>query len=141
MSKKILVCATNYGTWGEELLKVHRSYLDVIRNLIATNRAKAFSHITGGGLPGNVNRIIPEGMTAVISRSKIPVLDVFRILKEYGGVPDDEMYRVFNMGTGLVAVVGVEEVKSVIAEYSGDAFIVGDVEKGRKGDAVVLTDS
>jgi phosphoribosylformylglycinamidine cyclo-ligase len=96
-------------TLGEALLEPHRCYLSEIRDLMATGTVHGLAHITGGGIPGNLSRILPAGMRAVIDLPPPPPL--FRCLQEGGSgtgaakrVARDEMRRVFNMGVGLIAV-------------------------------------
>lgn len=92
-------------TLGEALLEPHRCYLTEIRELIATGTVHGLAHITGGGIPGNLSRILSPGVQAVIDLPALPPL--FRCLEEGGGVrrvERDEMRRVFNLGVGLIAV-------------------------------------
>jgi phosphoribosylformylglycinamidine cyclo-ligase len=92
-------------TLGEVLLEPHRCYLPEIRQMIATGTVHGLAHITGGGIPGNLSRILPPGVQAVIDLPTLPPL--FRCLEEGGGarrVARDEMRRVFNLGVGLIAV-------------------------------------
>jgi phosphoribosylformylglycinamidine cyclo-ligase len=97
---------------GEVLLRVHRSYLKALMPVLPGIRAMA--HITGGGLPGNVNRALPDNCDAVIDASSWEVPNVFRVLQEAGNVELDEMYRTFNMGVGMVVIVERHEVSPVM---------------------------
>ncbi|HEU5433269.1 MAG TPA: phosphoribosylformylglycinamidine cyclo-ligase, partial [Thermomicrobiales bacterium] len=90
-------------TIGAALLTPHRSYLPEIEALTAAG-ARAFAHITGGGFPDNVARVVPDDATAEIDRGRWEPPAIFRLIAEAGSVPAAEMYRVFNMGIGLVAV-------------------------------------
>jgi phosphoribosylformylglycinamidine cyclo-ligase len=92
-------------TVGEVLLAPHRSYLPALRAPLAAGLLHGLAHITGGGLTDNVPRILPEGTAARIERGSWPILPVFAELQRRGGVADDEMYRAFNMGVGMVCVV------------------------------------
>ena len=85
-------------TVGEELLTPHRNYLPVIKELIQSDDLKALAHITGGGITGNLDRVLPDDLDAVIQRGTWEVLPIFRFIRERGKVGTDEMYRTFNMG-------------------------------------------
>jgi len=118
---------------ADVLLRVHRSYFNPIRELLRGGRIRALAHITGGGLPGNVPRILPEGAAVRIDRSSWKLPNLFRVLQEAGSVTDDEMFRVFNMGIGMIAIVHPEEADPVrvhLAEAGETAWIAGSVETG-----------
>src|SRR5215468_5659744 len=91
-------------TVGDALLAPHRSYLSVVRPLIARDLVKGLAHITGGGLTDNLPRTLPEGCAADIDRESWSVPAIFRLLQEHGAIAGDEMFRAFNMGVGLVVV-------------------------------------
>jgi phosphoribosylformylglycinamidine cyclo-ligase len=93
------------ATVGEALLAVHRSYLGAIRALADEDLAHAFVHVTGGGIPGNSDRVMPAGLTHAIDWSAWERPAIFRMIQEKGGVPESDMRRTFNLGIGLVAVV------------------------------------
>jgi phosphoribosylformylglycinamidine cyclo-ligase len=124
-------------TWGEELLKIHSSYYRVIRQMVTRKTGKAFAHITGGGLPGNVSRVIPQGLSAVIETSKIPRQPIFSVLEEAGRISREEMYRAFNMGIGMVAIVNAEQCTSILDEYDKEAVLLGEIT-GKEGRASVV---
>jgi phosphoribosylformylglycinamidine cyclo-ligase len=117
-------------TVGEALLQPHRSYLSVVAPLLAGGWVKGMAHITGGGLTENVPRTIPEGLTPRIDRTSWTVPPLFRWLQNGGGVPDDEMFRAFNMGVGMVVVCAPESEASVLAtlgESGEPAWRLGEV--------------
>jgi phosphoribosylformylglycinamidine cyclo-ligase len=117
-------------TLGEELLRVHRSYLRPIRELIRTNNPAGFSHITGGGIVGNTTRIIPEGMQIRIDWNAWNRYPIFDLIQKSGEVEEEEMRRAFNLGIGLVAVVHKTEVQSALQTLSGigeNPVIIGEV--------------
>ncbi|HED09020.1 MAG TPA: phosphoribosylformylglycinamidine cyclo-ligase [Ignavibacteria bacterium] len=89
---------------GEELLNIHRSYLRLITLLKNSFSIKGFSHITGGGLVSNTNRILPEGLKLEVNWNAWDVPTIFKVIQGTGNIDDEEMRRVFNMGIGLVAV-------------------------------------
>jgi phosphoribosylformylglycinamidine cyclo-ligase len=115
------------GTLGEALLVPHRCYLPALRP--ALRQLHGIAHITGGGIPGNVPRVMPAGLAARIDRSSWRVPAIFRIIQEQGAIDDEEMYRAFNMGLGIVVAVAPEDtaaVQSLIPE----AFVCGEVVAG-----------
>lgn len=115
---------------GEVLLDVHRSYLNSLWPLLEKGSIKGLAHVTGGGIPGNLLRVFPDDLGAVVERSSWEVPPLFRILAEAGGVDEEEMFRVFNMGVGMVAVVSPDEVGGVIAELGStslSAWVLGEV--------------
>ena len=126
------------GTLGEELLRVHRSYLAPIRALIESfnkeiRTVRAFAHITGGGLAGNIPRILPQGVGARIFTELWEIPPVFRILQEGGAVDQAEMYQVFNMGIGLVAVVDSSSAHAILKHLEridSSGIIIGDIVEG-----------
>jgi phosphoribosylformylglycinamidine cyclo-ligase len=119
---------------ADELLAVHRSYLPALGLLLAQGRVHGLAHITGGGIPGNLPRVLPGGLGAVVDRGSWPVPTVFRTLQDGGGVERSEMDRVFNMGIGMIAVVDpgdAEAVRSSLADGGVEAWALGTVEAGQ----------
>ncbi|MEO0558013.1 MAG: phosphoribosylformylglycinamidine cyclo-ligase [Bacteroidota bacterium] len=92
-------------TVGEVLLTIHKSYLDAIQALIAEDLAAGFSHVTGGGLVGNTNRILPDGLALEVTWDAWRRPPIFRLIQDIGQVPEEDMRRTFNLGIGLVVVV------------------------------------
>ncbi|HEX9014576.1 MAG TPA: phosphoribosylformylglycinamidine cyclo-ligase [Chloroflexota bacterium] len=113
-------------TLGEELLEPHRCYLSAIRGIRGEVDIHAMAHITGGGIPGNVSRIIPRGKKAVFRWGSWPVLPIFREVQIRGGIDDDEMLRVFNMGIGFVAITPVAQMEAV-RRLAPEAMLVGEI--------------
>ena len=89
----------------------------------------ALAHITGGGITENLPRVLPENLKAVVFRDKIKVLDIFKLMSEY--IEEDEMYRTFNMGIGMVLVVNPKNVDKILANTDG--YVIGHIESGNKG--------
>jgi len=120
------------STIGEALLTPHRLYLPIIRSLRAKSGVKGFAHITGGGIVGNLKRIFSPGLTFRIDSTawEIPVL--FRLLQEAGNVDRAEMFRVFNMGIGLIGVIDREKAEQELAAlHDRDRpILIGEVVKG-----------
>jgi phosphoribosylformylglycinamidine cyclo-ligase len=104
------------GTVADALLAIHRSYLPALAPVV--DRVHAMAHVTGGGLPGNLNRALPEDLDAVVDTSTWEVPTLFRVLGDAGHVPRDEMFRTFNMGVGLVALVAPAHADAVLAAAS-----------------------
>jgi phosphoribosylformylglycinamidine cyclo-ligase len=122
-------------TASEELLKPHRSYLGAIGDLLESGVIKGLAHITGGGLLENIPRILPEGTAAEITAGSWPVLPVFDLLARLGNVPELEMYRTFNMGIGMVVVVGAEQASLVRAHFDGQVqahYDIGRIVEGAR---------
>ena len=101
-------------TVGDALLATHRSYLGVLRPVIDRQLAKGLAHITGGGITENLPRILPDGVCAEIRRGAWDVPALFTLLQDAGGVADDEMYRAFNMGIGMIVACGEPDADAVL---------------------------
>jgi len=120
-------------TVGEALLRVHRSYLAALTPALDDGRIHALAHVTGGGIPGNLPRALPDGLGAVVDLSTWEAPPIFRTLQEAGGVSEEEMLRVFNMGVGMIAVLTAERAESLVEELKGrdqEAWILGRIEEG-----------
>jgi phosphoribosylformylglycinamidine cyclo-ligase len=152
------------GTIGEELLKVHVSYGPLVQRLLAKFNVgqasrlspsskekirdrrdacptvKAFAHITGGGFVDNIPRVLPKSLDVVIKKGSWDMLPIFQIIAEKSGVPDEELYQVFNMGIGMVAIASADKSDAVlkfIRAQKHKAWLIGEVVKG-KGEARVV---
>ena len=121
-------------TIGDALLTPHRSYLTEIGTLIGIG-ARGFAHITGGGLPENVARVVPNDLAAEIDATTWEPPAIFRRIASEGSILSAEMYRVFNMGIGLVAIVQPEGVEQAMAAVPG-AVVIGRIVPRGNGDAV-----
>jgi phosphoribosylformylglycinamidine cyclo-ligase len=127
---------------GDALLAVHRCYYNELSRLIGIptksgkpvlGRLKGIAHITGGGLPGNLPRILPDGLAARLHQGAWPVPPIFRLIQERGNVAEDEMFRAFNMGLGMVLVCDPSDVEAVRAQVA-EALVVGEVVRGERGE-------
>jgi phosphoribosylformylglycinamidine cyclo-ligase len=122
---------------GEELLRVHRSYLPVVRPLLDAGLVKGLAHITGGGITENLPRILPPGTAALVDRSAWAPNAVFGFLQRAGNVPEDDMYRTFNMGIGLVVACAADDADRVTAmlQAAGEARVhrIGRIIEGEPG--------
>ncbi len=118
------------ATVGQALLAPHRSYLQAISPLLSQGWIKGMAHITGGGLTENVPRMMPEGRTPRIDRRSWTVPPLFAWLQQGGGVSDEEMFRAFNMGVGLVVACAPEHetpVLSLLTASGEAAWRLGEV--------------
>ena len=123
---------------GAALMRVHRSYLGIIKKLTAPDAAgnactTGMAHITGGGITENLPRILPRGLSAVIDIGSWPVLPIFEHIQQIGSVTQDEMLRTFNNGIGLIAVIPAEKFKrtKTMLDRAGEKFhVIGRITKG-----------
>lgn len=128
------------GKLGEKLLIPTKIYVKLILSLIKKFKIKGIAHITGGGLPENVARIMPRNVQAVFDLNAWTVPQIFRLIQRLGKVDHNEMFRTFNMGIGMVIVVEGKEADKVmkyLASIKEKAFLVGDVERG-KGEVIII---
>ncbi|MFA6596205.1 MAG: phosphoribosylformylglycinamidine cyclo-ligase [Ignavibacteriaceae bacterium] len=115
---------------GNELLRVHKSYLNLISHLKNEAEIHGFSHITGGGIVGNTKRIIPENLSLKIDWNAWEVPNLFKLIQKSGSISDEEMRAAFNIGIGLIAVVAKDQVDKVIntAKTLGEkAILLGEI--------------
>ena len=110
------------------LLEPTRIYVKKLLPLFRKGIVHGAAHITGGGIPGNLRRALNSKVDAVVYKDKIKMLPVFRYLKEVGEIPEEEMWRVFNMGVGFVVITSNEEKDAILSETDG--YIIGEVKKG-----------
>ncbi len=117
-------------TIGEELLTPTRIYSETIRSLIRDLSIHGLAHITGGGITDNLVRVIPEACDAVIHADSWEVPSVFQFLKEAGNISDEEMYKTFNNGIGMIAVVPDKAVDEVVIRLKGldeKCYLIGEI--------------
>jgi phosphoribosylformylglycinamidine cyclo-ligase len=116
---------------ADVLLRIHRSYLPLLRPMLG--KIHGMAHITGGGLPGNVNRVLPDTLDAVIDGTSWPVPNLFAQLQQHGQVSRDEMLRTFNMGVGMVVITdeaGAAAVQASASSANVDAWRLGRAVRG-----------
>jgi phosphoribosylformylglycinamidine cyclo-ligase len=132
------------NTLGDELLKVHVSYGPLVQALLKRFNAKAekrnggppiraFAHITGGGFLDNVPRVLPKHCDVLICKGTWDVLPIFQFIAEKGGLAETELYHVFNMGIGMVAIVAPDQVNAVLKAIKAGhrkAWLIGEVVRG-----------
>lgn len=122
-------------TIGDALLETHPSYLQTLEGLLDTGKIKGLAHITGGGLLENIPRILPENTGVEIQKGSWDILPIYKLMQQIGNVEENEMYRAFNMGVGMVIVCKEENKESIIAhvkEQGKDVFEIGKVIKGNQ---------
>ncbi len=116
---------------GDILLRPHRCYLNPVHRLLRVGiDVRGLAHITGGGLIDNLPRILPPGVGASIQRGSWPELPIFALIERLGKVDTAEMFRVFNMGLGMVAVIPAAQVDQALRALPGDIFQVGEIVRG-----------
>ena len=129
------------NTIGDELLKVHVSYGPLVQSLLkkfntGTKRGvRGLAHITGGGFVDNIPRVLPDHLDVVIRKGSWEMLPIFQMIMDKGGVPEAELYQVFNMGIGMTAIVAADQTDAVLRAIQATkhkAWIIGDVVKGTR---------
>jgi len=129
---------------GTELLKPTRIYVKSLLNLFKQFNVKGLVHITGGGFVENIPRVLPHPCKAVIKKDSWPILPIFELIQKYGQVEKNEMYRVFNMGIGMIAIVPEKEKEEILERLAGlgeQAYIIGYVDKKSGKDLRVTFES
>jgi len=127
-------------TVGKELLKVHRCYAPSIFPLLERFKIKGIAHITGGGIEGNLKRILLKNCDAKILTDSWKVPPIFKVIQRWGNIDNQEMFRVFNMGIGLILVVPKIETNRILNRLSllkETAYRIGEVISG-KGEVKLL---
>ena len=122
-------------TLGEELLEPHRCYLHQLKPQLSL--IKGLAHITGGGLVDNVPRVLPQGLAVRVIKRSWTVPPIFKLIQKKGNVDPGEMYRVFNMGIGMVLICAPEAVSGLIRGLSG-ARVIGAVIERKRGKRVII---
>ena len=119
-------------TFLEQIMKPHTAYYKGLKGLLGDPALHGMAHITGGGLAGNLSRVIPAGLSAQIDLSKIRPLPIFRAIKEYGSIEEDEMLRTFNCGVGFVLVVAPQEKRRVMEHMEAwyPCYEIGQIAEG-----------
>ncbi len=124
-------------TLGDELLRPTKIYVRAVRHVLAHYKVKkvvkGIAHITGGGLPGNIPRILPEGCSIKIDKKNWTPHPVFSLVKNLGKIADKEMFRVFNMGIGMVMIVKnyyADSIIRMLEEAGEEVSVIGEVVKG-----------
>ena len=125
---------------GEVLLDPTKIYTKLILSLVRQHSVHGMAHITGGGLPGNLPRILPQRCQAILNLNSWPAQPIFHMIQKAGQIKQDEMFRVFNMGIGLVIVVPERDVQAcleTVKELGEAAYVMGEIRNKPEGGAPV----
>jgi len=117
---------------GETLLTPTKIYVKPVLALLEKVHVRGISHITGGGFYENIPRSIPDGLGAVIDKSAVRVLPIFRLIQEKGNIPERDMWNTYNMGVGMSIIVPADEAEyalNILKENGEDAYVIGTVKK------------
>lgn len=120
-------------TFGDALLAVHKSFLKPVSALMAKIKINGMAHITGGGFPDNIPRVLPKAVNAEIDRTSWEVPTIFKFIQNQGKVETDEMYRVFNMGIGFVVIIAkrdLEKATNILRACHQPYNVIGVIRKG-----------
>lgn len=121
---------------GEALLRPTRIYVKTVLNLVRDFKIGGIAHITGGGITGNLPRVIPSGCKAIVHKGTWEVPPIFPFLKEKGNIPEDEMFKTFNNGIGMILIVksrDAEEILKRLHSTGEKASLIGEIGKAEKG--------
>ncbi len=121
---------------GEELLRPTRIYVKTVLNLVRDFKIGGIAHITGGGITGNLPRVIPSGCKAIVHKGTWEVPPIFPFLKEKGNIPEDEMFKTFNNGIGMILIVKSREAEEILERLHSmgeKASLIGEIGKAEKG--------
>jgi phosphoribosylformylglycinamidine cyclo-ligase len=125
---------------GEELLRPTKIYVKTVLNLARDFNIGGIAHITGGGITGNLPRIISKGCKAVIHKGSWEIPPIFPFLKEKGNIPEDEMLRTFNNGIGMILIIKTKENEEILGRLNSlgeKAFVIGEIVRAdKKGEAI-----
>ena len=128
------------ATLADVLLRVHRSYLAPLRPALEAGAILALAHITGGGIPGNLRRVLPEGLEAVVDCTSWTMPNEFRVLAEGAGLDGVDLYEALNMGIGMIAVVAPDRAAEVVRAAAAAGLAAFDCGYVRTGDGGVRLD-
>jgi phosphoribosylformylglycinamidine cyclo-ligase len=118
---------------AKALMAVHRNYEPIVRPMLGEIEISGMAHITGGGLPGNLSRVLPDNCDAVLHKSAWPIPPIFTWLGEQGDLDRADMYRAFNMGIGFVLVVPAataDEIETSVSDSGEEIFRIGEIVPG-----------
>lgn len=119
----------------DSIMKPHLCYYKPLRDLFGMDGLHGMAHITGGGIEGNLNRVIPEGLNALVDLSRVEIHPVFKAIRQVGNVDERDMLRTFNMGVGFILVVDpktADTVKKHVTENGLNSYVIGEIMDGDK---------
>jgi phosphoribosylformylglycinamidine cyclo-ligase len=122
---------------GEALIRPTRIYVKTVLNLVRDFKIGGIAHITGGGITGNLPRVIPSGCKAIVHKGTWEVPPIFPFLKEKGNIPEDEMFKTFNNGIGMILIVKSREAEEILERLHSmgeKASLIGEIGKAEKGE-------
>lgn len=122
-------------TGGDELLEPTRIYAKTVMPLKREFRLLGIAHITGGGITGNLPRILPDGCKVSLQRGSWRVPPIFSFLQREGRIPEEEMWRTFNNGIGMILVVRAEQAEGVLTrlkEWGEEAYLIGEISEAKE---------
>ncbi|RPJ35242.1 MAG: phosphoribosylformylglycinamidine cyclo-ligase, partial [Deltaproteobacteria bacterium] len=125
---------------GEELLVPTRIYVKTVLNLIRDFPVQGIAHITGGGFTDNIPRVVPKGCKVVIHKGTWPILPIFKALEEGGRVREEEMFRTFNNGIGLVLIVPSSKANSIcdrLKNLKEKPYRIGEIAEAGRGERLI----
>ncbi len=125
------------ATTGDALLRTHTLYLNDVKKLREKIEIKGMAHITGGGVPGNLVRILPDDCTAIVKKSSAPKIPIFELIRRIGNIDDAEMFKTFNMGFGFLFVVASDDADNTKKILGEKAFIAGEIAHGDKSIEII----
>lgn len=118
-------------TLGDVLLAPHRSYLPMLEKFISpSSPVKGLAHITGGGILENLPRVMPENLSANIQLDAWQIPSLFQLIQARGEIPTQEMFRVFNMGIGMIAIVSKQDAQTFQNALGEESFVIGELVQG-----------
>ncbi len=123
------------GTFLDAIMTPHMCYWQGLRELFKLDALHGAAHITGGGVAGNLNRVLPADCSAAVDLGAFKILPIFKRLKQAGGLDDADMIKTFNMGVGMTLVVdktSVEQIQAHLTSHGLDSYAIGEITKGEK---------
>ena len=142
MKKRVTSRIPEWGTTvAEELLRPTRIYVRPVLSLSRKIRIRGMAHITGGGISGNLPRVLPRGLVAVVDKGTWTIPPVFSTLVESARLPESEAFRTFNMGIGMILMVRPADADRSLRHFHRNgipAFAIGEIRKGKRGEPGVL---
>jgi len=125
---------------GEELLTPTKIYVRAVLRILEEVDIKGIAHITGGGIPGNLIRILQDNTKAVINKKSWNILPIFKWIQKEGNISEEEMFKTFNMGIGLILVVDkndAEKVLQILNSIGENSVQIGEIKKGKKSVEII----